>query len=150
MQVKSFIDVISSDSHYQTYKVVNFVTCDDMFSGDPMEHVCDFAGKTIKAPAYSLEEVKRFKERLTKKIGELENIVIIDSNRGKIFTDIKNDSFFERLAQNVEYFKGDTLYPLYQLKSFSEKSSIEKILTKAFPDPLMPINEEEAYVCTLF
>ncbi len=145
MRVKSFIDVILTDNNYDKYRLVRLNTYQDMASGDPMDNICHINGLELEASAGSFEKVQEFRARVSKELGEMKNIIIIDQNRGKIFSDIKNDPFFERLAQNVDYIDGlDDRF--YQLKLISEDSSLEKIIKKAFPDPL-PSNHQRQ--CTL-
>lgn len=131
MYVKSFIDVISTDPAYSKCTLVSLNTYEDIASGDPTEHECNLYDQNTKftSDASSLEEVTEFRKRVTKHLEGLTNIILIDQNKEKIFSEIKNDPFFERLGRNVKQVK-----TVYQLCAIPE-GSLAGIIKEAFPDP---------------
>lgn len=128
MQVKSFIDVLSSYPEYKGVTVVLFNLETDMFSGRPISYECEF-WNSKKISVADTDKVQEFRDCITKEIEQLQNVVLIDQIGNKILSTVTNDPFFEKLAKNVGYSRAPfQLHPL-------TKESIAKIVEEAFPIP---------------
>lgn len=140
MQVKSFIDIVSTHSALAEATVADLYTMRYIESHEPEYYGCEIYGCQISGRTreeWDVEvglqsKVESFRNKAFEQLNGKTNLVIVDREREKIFTNIQGNPFFEQLATEVGFDEERN----FQLKIIGEKCSLEKILKKAFPDPV--------------
>jgi hypothetical protein len=123
MQIKSFIDVVSTDQNCSAYTLVLLSRETDLFSGEVISY--DSNVPSGASAQNSPEEVQRLRDRITTYLDTKKQIILIDYSREKIFSNIQEDPFFLRIVQNTDY----------EFKTIDAKRTITRIIEKAFPLP---------------
>lgn len=131
MHIKSFVDVITTDSNYSDLSIAFLDNDRDCFSNAIDSYTCTINNKTYSVDVYVPHLLQEFRGNVFTELKKHSRLILIDNCRGKIYSNIQNDEFLDRLGQNVVYDQKRT----FQFKRLKESKSLQAIITKAFPFP---------------
>jgi hypothetical protein len=144
MRLKSFLDVISTDAAYENLNVGLLEKDQDMYSGKDLRYNYLYRDVKISADVTKIAEINDLRDAIYRSLeNDPQDIVLIDEERGNIYTSIKkkNDSFFHRLAENIEDF-------CVQKSPFKNEDDLKKKINEILPYPA--VEDISGRQCTLF
>lgn len=127
MSIRSVMEILSRDSVYKDYTLVSFITEGDECSGKTVRHLYrESSGVGYTAQPDSAEQINNLRDRVSEDLRGKDNVILVDENKAKIFTDIKGDEFFLRLVDTSSF----SLTPL------GTEQNLKEIIKRVIPDPI--------------